>query len=302
MKNLKLALDWTPNINHIGFFVALENGYYKDESINFEIIDPQSDNYQKTPAKKLEHGEVDLALCPTESVISYQTKKEPFPMIAIAAILQEDLSAITVKSNSGINSPKDLDGKIYASYEARYEDEIVKEMIKNDGGKGVIKIEYPNKLGIWNILLNGKADATWIFLNWEGVEAETSYHELKYFKMKDYHIPYSYSPIIAANAKNIESNKDLYRAFLRATKKGFLETNINQERSIKILKDKLPEKDKHIDLKLALKMSSEYFGDKDSWGIIKEKSMKNFLDWINNKGLEKSRLDLEDIYTNSCLP
>ena len=33
MKKIKLALDWTPNINHIGFFVAKEKGFYKENDL-----------------------------------------------------------------------------------------------------------------------------------------------------------------------------------------------------------------------------------------------------------------------------
>ena len=36
MKKIKLALDWTPNINHIGFFVAKEKGYFKEKGIDLE--------------------------------------------------------------------------------------------------------------------------------------------------------------------------------------------------------------------------------------------------------------------------
>ena len=147
MEKLKLALDWTPNINHIGFFVAQEKGFYEELGLEVFIADPSLDNYGVTPAKKVELGLVDFALCPTESIISYRTKETPFDLIAIAAILQEDLSAIVVKGDSGINSPKDLDHKIYSSYRARYEDGIVKEMIKNDGGEGNLTVVYPDKLG-----------------------------------------------------------------------------------------------------------------------------------------------------------
>jgi hypothetical protein len=62
--------------------------------------------------------------------------------------------------NSNINFPKELDGMTYASYQARYEDHIVKQMIRNDGGNGDIQITCPDKLGIWNTLLQGKVDAT----------------------------------------------------------------------------------------------------------------------------------------------
>ena len=44
----------------------------------------------------------------------------------MAALFQSDISAIVVTDDSGIKRPKDLDGKSYASYGARYEDLIVK--------------------------------------------------------------------------------------------------------------------------------------------------------------------------------
>ena len=40
MTTLKIALDWTPNINHIGILVAKELGLYKENGIELEIINP----------------------------------------------------------------------------------------------------------------------------------------------------------------------------------------------------------------------------------------------------------------------
>jgi ABC-type nitrate/sulfonate/bicarbonate transport system substrate-binding protein len=33
MTKIKLALDWTPNINHIGFFIAKDLGFFKNQGI-----------------------------------------------------------------------------------------------------------------------------------------------------------------------------------------------------------------------------------------------------------------------------
>lgn len=301
MKQLTIALDWTPNINHIGFFVAQEKGFYNDLGINVKIIHPSEDNYLVTPAKKVEMGLADFALCPTESIISYQTKSKPFNMVAVAAVLQEDLSAIVVKSDSNIKSPKDLDGKIYSSYKARYEDGIIKEMIKNDGGKGEIEITYPDKLGIWNTLLNGEADATWIFLNWEGIEAEDFSEELKYFKMKNFGIPYTYSPVIAASLSNAESNSEYVEAFLQATKKGFLYCKDYPDISVEILSKYITKSDKKINLKSALNMCLPHFRTEENWGIIEEKEISEFLDWIKNKNLETSNIKAKSLFTNKFL-
>ena len=71
MKKIKLALDWTPNINHIGFFVAKEKGFYEENDVKVEFLTPDLDDYIITPAKKVEMNISDFGLCPTESLISF---------------------------------------------------------------------------------------------------------------------------------------------------------------------------------------------------------------------------------------
>ena len=301
MDKLFLALDWTPNINHIGFFVAESLGFYNDVGIEIKISDPAEDDYKITPAKKVEIGQADLALCPTESLIAYRTKSSPFDLKAIAAIFQKDLSAIAVSKNSNIHSPKNLSGKHYASYQAKYEDKIVEQMIKNDGGAANLEISYPKKLGIWDTLLEGKADATWIFLNWEGVEAKQKGAELRYFKLEDYGIPYSYSPVIAASESTIKKKADALHSFTKATKKGFLYAQNNPEESIAILKAAIPAKDADIDLNQALKASVDAFQSEGAWGKMQPGRFKKFVEWLKEKGMEKQDIEAESLYTNQFL-
>jgi ABC-type nitrate/sulfonate/bicarbonate transport system substrate-binding protein len=301
MHPITLALDWTPNINHIGFFVAQEKGFYSEQGVEVAITDPSADNYQITPAKKVELGQADFALCPTESIISYQTKSNPFALIAVAAILQEDLSAIVVKADSAIQSPRDLDGKVYASYNARYEDEIVRQMIRNDGGTGTIKIKTPDKLGIWDTILDGTFDATWIFLNWEGVQGDVLDLRLRYFKMKDYQIPYSYSPVLVANENWFAKKGATYRQFLDATKQGFLFAQTHPEEAVDILAAHVPEKDANINLKEALALSAPHFGNEYTWGKMETETVAEFMAWIRAKKLEPSTLDISELVTNQFL-
>lgn len=301
MKSLRLALDWTPNVNHLVFFVTRERGIYRDEGIQLEIQDPAVDNYAVTPAKKVETGQADLALCPTESLISYQSKQTPFPLVGIASIYQEDLSAIAVKSDSRIHSPKDLDDKTYASYQARYEDGIVKQMIRNDGGEGTLRVDYPEKLGIWDTLLQGSFDATWIFLNWEGVQAETRGISLRYFKLGDYGIPYSYSPVIAADKTRISAQSTTYERFLRASLRGYEFCLSHPDIALEVLKSVVPEKDADIDLIIALRRSLLCMGPSDKWGIMDEATVGNFLRWLHEHQLETAELSPSDLITNELM-
>ena len=288
----RLALDWTTNINHIGFYLAKEKGFYEELNLDVEIISPVADNYKYSPAKKIELNLTDFALCPTESIISFRTKKQPFKLCALATIFQRDISAIAVAEDNKINRPRDLDGKSYASYGARYEDSIIRQLIKNDGGLGNIKIHYPERLGVWNTVANNKYDSTWVFLNWEGIEKPN----LKFFKLSDYNIPYSYSPLITTSSKLVEEKKDAIKMFLKSTKKGFIYSVNNIKESTNILHKYLIEDDKNINLEHALSFSKEYFGGQDDFGKIDENIFIKFFQWLNLNNIEKDNFDIQDFY------
>lgn len=299
MIKLKLALDWTPNVNHIGFLLAQELGFYNQQGIDLEISNPIDDNYSMTPGKKLELDLVDFAIAPFETVISLNNKVNQVQAVAVYTILQEDLSSIVTLKSSNITSPKLLDGKSYASYKARYEDHIVKEMIKNDGGKGVINIVYPEKLGIWNTLLSGKTDATWIFNNWEGIEASGKHIELNKFTLSEFHIPYGYSPVVLTKRINITNNKELYSKFIKSTQEGFMYAQKNLHTSLEILNRWVTEYDlKNIDLEKALSFSLPHFGTESNCGKMNHERVSSFVKWIADRGLEENVILHQTLFTN----
>ncbi len=286
MEKIKIALDWTANTNHTGFFVAKAKNFYQDLGVEVEIVTPDTDGYITTPAKKVELGEVDFALCPFESVISYRTKTNPFNGVAIAALLREDLSAIACLKDSGITTPKDLDGKTYASYNARYEDEILRQMVRNDGGTANLKMVYPEKLGIWNTIKDHTSDATWIFMNWEGIQAKNQDIALTTFRMKDFGIPYGYSPVIFADKEKVEKRKQAYRNFLKATKAGFLYAKKNPEAAVVHIVPHIAEGDKNIDLLESQIFTAQFYGDEATWGVIDTVKVAQYLIWLKENGLE----------------
>lgn len=69
-----LALDWTPNINHVGFFVAVSRGYFSANGLKVIINSPHADDYKATPAQKVANGTAQVAICPSESVVSYASQ------------------------------------------------------------------------------------------------------------------------------------------------------------------------------------------------------------------------------------
>ena len=300
MTPIKLALDWTPNTNHTGFFVAQALGFYAEANLGVTLIHPGQDDYRTTPAKKLELGEVDFAVTPSESVISLHTKAQPLAVTAVAAILDRDASAIVTLASGGVSRPAELDGSSYASYGARYEDPIVQEMIRRDGGRGDLTVTYPPKLGIWNTLINGDSDSTWIFRPWEGVEAEAAGVELNAFVPSDYGVPYGYSPVIIARSADLK--REAYRSFIAATRRGFRYALEHPEDAVTHLKPHVPPADlAKLDLLKSQRAIGEYSADAAHWGEMTAQRWTAFTKWLQDRGLLTEALEPTTLFTNDLL-
>lgn len=302
MEKITVALDWTVNTNHIGLIYGLEKYLFHRYGIELVLLNPADDHYQLTPAKKVETGIADFAFCPMESVLSYRTKDNPFAAKAVAAIFKEDISAIVTLKRNDIQSPAHLDGKIYASYKARYEDQIVRQMIVNAGGKGDLQIIYPEKLGIWNVLLKGDADATWIFDNWEGVAADCQGVSLQRYFLRDYGIPYSYSPVLMTGEANIQERKQTYKIFLKLLKEAYLESAVHIHESADMLSKHVPESDRNEEFLIkSIRYSAQYFGAEHHWGQIDISNIATYLQWIYQQNLESTILQPEELFSNELL-
>ncbi|WKN33936.1 ABC transporter substrate-binding protein [Porifericola rhodea] len=101
---------------------------------------------------------------PSESVFSYNTQKTPIPLVAIAGNLQKDTSAIISLKSHGIERPASMDGRKFASYDARFENDVVRQIVINDGGEGKLNISNPPMFSMWDSLLTGDVKTTWVLL------------------------------------------------------------------------------------------------------------------------------------------
>jgi ABC-type nitrate/sulfonate/bicarbonate transport system substrate-binding protein len=307
-KRIRLALDWTPNTIHTGFYVAAHKGWYENVGIEVEFLSSDEDSYATSPAKKVAEGLADLAIAPSESAISFQTKENFVPLIAIAAVLAKDASAIVALQSSDINRPAQLDSRTYASYDARFENFIVNQMILNDGGRGDFNIIYPDRLGIWSTLLSGSADATWVFLPWEGVEARLKGIELNAFQLGDYDIPYGYSPVLLAHSDYIQNEQKTLKAFLQATARGYQFAKNDPIEAARILQAAAPQlenTDPNFIEQSQVFISQYYFDEQGNWGVMQIKIWEEFVDWLKKENiLEASSdvpmddLDVYQLFTN----
>ncbi|WP_338875281.1 ABC transporter substrate-binding protein [Spirosoma sp. SC4-14] len=306
---IRLALDRTPNTNHTGFYVALANGLYQEAGLDVDFISPDQDNYQIMPARRVAHGKCDLAITPSESIISYQTNGTP--LMAVATVLARDISAIMTLKESGIERPRQLDGKVYASYGARYEEDIIRQLILNDEGRGQFVAHKTAWSSIWRSLLTREVDAAWFWLTWEGVRADIDGVDLNQFLFDDYEIPYSYNPILTARRDWAEQNADALRRFLAATSAGFRFAVKKPDEAARLLMKTANHPalaDRNFVEQSQQMVSGYYLDGEGHWGFMHRGVWTSFVNWmIRNRMLTDRNgelilhMDAETLFTNEYL-
>ena len=308
---LTLALDWSPNTLHAGYFVAEAEGYFRDEQLDVEFSTPEDDNYATTPAKQLAEKRVQVAVAPSESVISFNTLPATVPLVAIATVLQEDASAIVARSDSGINRPADLDGRTFASYDARFENDIVRQLVRADGGQGDFTVVNPNKLEMWRTVTEGAADATWVFLPWEGPQAQHQANvTFNAFQLRDYGIPYGYSPLLVTHQDLIMQEPDLLRAFVRAVERGWRFVHDHPDRTAELLHVHISHPNFQnlamVEESLA-QLQPVILGNSRRWGLMDDDRWSAWIDWmldtqvlkdVSGQPMGTGQIDTSILYTN----
>src|SRR5207302_6361447 len=131
LTTMNLALDWTPNTNHTGIYVALAQNWYRAEGIDLRLL-PYSASV--SPDVLVSTGKADVGVGFTEGIVADAAVGQP--VVSIAAIIQRNTSALVTLADSGLTRPRDLDGKTYGGFGSPYESGVVGQVIKDDGGTG----------------------------------------------------------------------------------------------------------------------------------------------------------------------
>jgi len=215
VETVTLALDWTPNTNHTGIYVALEKGWYRQEGIDLKLL-PYSDN--ASPDTLVSTGKADVGISSTESIVADAAVGQP--VVSIAAIIQHNTSALVTLASSGLTRPGMLDDKVYGGFGAPYEGAVVGEIIKKDGGKGVFK-NVTLSVDAMDALKAHRVDFVWIFEGWEGIQAARDGVKLNTFYITDYGVPDYYTPNIITSSMEIKQKAGILHRFMRATARGY---------------------------------------------------------------------------------
>ena len=216
LENVTLALDWTPNTNHSGIYVAIEKGYYRQQGINLTIL-PYSSTV--APETLVATGKADFAISFTEAVTAARAAGQP--LVSIAAIIQHNTSALVSLKSSGLDTVASLSGKRYAGFGAPYEQPVIDQVLSCGGATNPTFQNITTSLDPIAALKSKQFDFAWVFEGWEVIQAQREGLALNVFPITDYCIPDYYSPVIITSQSLIGSNPAVIKRFLAATAEGY---------------------------------------------------------------------------------
>ena len=296
-EKVTFVLDWQPNTNHTGLYVAQEKGYFEEEGLEVDIQLPgEADAHQLVAS-----GKGDFGIGAQESIT--EARAEGMPIVSIAAIIQHNTSGLASPVSKGIESPKDYVGKTYGGWGSPMHQAVIETMMEEDG------VEQPEVEEI-NIGMNDfftaverDIDYAWIFYAWTGIEAQLRDIDLNMQYIKDYDERLDfYTPVITTNEKLIAESPETVEKFMRALSKGYEFAIDEPEEAADLLLQAVPDLDEELVKKSQAWLSPKYRDDAARWGEQKLDVWKGYAEWMKEHDLLEGEFIPEEAFTNDFLP
>lgn len=296
-KKVTVILDYVPNTNHTGMYVALDKGYYEEEGLDVEIIEPTDG----ATATLVAQQKGTFGISYQEDVTIALTAEDPLPIKAVATLIQHNTSGFVSLADSGIASPADFEGKTYAGWGGPGESAVL-EACMTQAGVDFSKLGIVISDGSGFEALGKSCDLMWFFKGWDCIISELNGVELNYMELRqlDERLDY-YTPVVITSDAVLESDPEMVSAFLRATKKGYLDTIADPDAAAEILSSHAPDYDIEM-----LKLSQEYLAgkfmeDTEVWGEMKDEVWDNYTSFLAEYGVIDNLIPASDCYTNDFL-
>ncbi len=299
-----LVLDWTPNTNHSGFYLAKENGFYKDNGLDVTIIEPGADG----GLAQLAAGNAQFVVSVAESLLP--ARAAGLKAVSVASIIQHNTSSLIVPKDRGITRPKDLEGKTYGGFGGPLEKALIDKLVSCDGGDPS-KVKYVEIGNVdYKIGLESKDyDAVWVFDGWDTIRL-AEIDGLPLVSMPFFSttgttagcIPDWYTPLLATTESMIDKEPEMVRSFVTATAKGFELARTDAPAAAAALRKGAPELDSVLVEKSSAYLATRYADAGAKWGVQDPAVWSAFSKFLSDSKILDSPVDTANVFTNEFLP
>lgn len=299
LTKVKVILDWTPNTNHTGLYVAKDKGYYKEEGLDVEIIQPS----EGTVGNLIAAGKGDFGVSYQEDLTYARTSDNPLPIKAIAAIIQHNTSGLAAPKDKNIKTVKDFEGKTYGGWGSPSENAVLQAVMQKEGADfSKLKIVNMGEQDFF-AATKGNVDFAWIYEGWAGVDAKLKNIPIDYIELRKLNSDLDYyTPILIANEDTLKNKSDLVKKFMKATSKGYEFSMEKPEEAAEVLLKNAPELDKALVVESQKYLKNKYKEDASRWGEMKASVWNNYTKFLLNNKLINKDMKAEEAFTNEFLP
>ena len=300
LAKITFVLDWTPNTNHTGLYVALEKGYFEEAGLDVEVVQPPEDGAEVLVAS----GRAQFGVSFQDSMAAAIAGENALPITAVAAVIQHNTSGIISRAGEGMDTPKGLEGHSYATWNGPIELATMKQVVEADGGDfekvNLIPSTVTDEV---SALKTNSVDSIWIFYAWAGVKTELVGLETDYFAFADIDPVFDYyTPVIISGNEFLETQPETAKAFLAALSKGYEDAIANPQEAAEILCKAAPELDPELVLASQEYLKEQYQAEAEQWGVIDTERWNGFYQWVNDRQLMENEVPLDTAFTNEYLP
>lgn len=295
LKEVNVLLDWYPNAVHSFLYAAEEQGYFKEAGLKVNLITPAGTD---DGIKLVASNKADLAISYPKQVIL--ARGENIPVKSVGAIVRSSLNQLMVRSDSGVKTLKDMEGKKVGYPSFDIDKETVKTMVSTAGGDPskvqFVDVGYELMAGIETKRVDGIIGG---YINHEKILLEKEGIKLDTFNPVDYGVANNYELVFIASDDGIKTNNDTIQAFLNAAKKGFEYTKTNPDKALDLVlkvQDKSFPLDTEVEKKSLQILTPLMENESGKFLSQDEENWNNNVKWLEDRNLLKGKVDSKDIF------
>jgi putative hydroxymethylpyrimidine transport system substrate-binding protein len=215
-QQLSLALDFYPNPDHAGIYMAQEKGFFEEAGLEVAISSPSDPS---APLKLVASGRADLAISyEPEVVLAHQ---QELPVTAVAALVNRPLTSLIWLQSSGIKGVSGLEGKTVATAGIPYQEAFLTTIL-NRAGVPPESVKPVNVgFGLLPALVGGSAQAMLGgYSNVEGVDLQQRGKAPVITPVDQLGVPTYDELVLVANSNELEEKAEEIRLFIAALERG----------------------------------------------------------------------------------
>jgi len=290
---LSLTLDFFPNPDHAGVFMAKKLGYFADAGLDVSIDTPAD---PAAPIKLVAAGQTDLAISYEPEVLL--AHEQGLDVVAVGAVADRPLTSLIWLKKSGIRGVADLRGKTIATAGIPYQDAYLKTILARakltPSDVDTVNVGY----GLLPALVGGKAQAMLGgFSNVEGVDLRLRGKDPVVTPVDKLGVPTYDELVLVANRKQLEEDPQKIRLFLAALARGTAAAVKSPDATTKALLEANPDLDPKLtraEVDATLPLLSER-------GTMDPAKWEAFIAWMQQNGLISTRPATAQVLSNGYL-